>query len=179
MLILRPISYISSITNFVHFIDTQKLYLACWAISYISSILTWIRYQKFSKHYIFHFDKRPGSKDIVQINFIFQRTLKTFIYILIDMMEKWDPVPGHFRPSGPSGTLRTLLNPKTPRHSENLPGTTNIPQDVMCEKDFSGIIILNDIFYIKDFSIMKIGFTKLVIISCWKKNTLKNYLEAF
>ena len=89
------------------------------------------------------------------------------------MMEKWDPVPGHLGPSGPPGTPRTLLNPKTPRDSEDLPGTTNIPQDVMCEKDFSRIIILNNIFYIKDFSIMKIGFTKLVIISCWKKNTLK------
>ena len=41
---------ISSITNFVRFIlyassIPKNLYLVCWAISYISPITTWIRYQ--------------------------------------------------------------------------------------------------------------------------------------
>ena len=46
MLILGPISNILPITNFVRFIDPQNLYLACWAISYNSSLPTWIHCRK-------------------------------------------------------------------------------------------------------------------------------------
>ena len=46
--------------------------------------------------------------------------------------------PGSLRPLEPPRPLptsRTQCDPK------NLPGTTNIPQDVMRKKDFSGIIV--------------------------------------
>ena len=42
---IGQISHISSITNFVRFIDSQNLYLSCRAISYISYFPTWICYR--------------------------------------------------------------------------------------------------------------------------------------
>ena len=79
------------------------------------------------------------------------------------MVAKWDPVLGL---RGTPGTLGTPGTPRTSCNPENRPGSTDISQDMMCEKYFSGIII--SFLYLRNykFSVIEIGLTKLVMISC-------------
>ena len=79
------------------------------------------------------------------------------------MVAKWDPVLG---PRGPPGTLGTPGTPRTSWNPENCPGSTDISQDMTCEKYFSGIII--SFLYLRNykFSIIEIGLIELVMISC-------------
>ena len=67
------------------------------------------------------------------------------------MVEKWHVVPRPQEPPGPpepSGTPETISNLREPAglpiiswDPKHLPGTTEIPWEVMREKDFSEIIL--------------------------------------